>query len=95
MGVLRFRQSTARYDGELIVGFYRDDLGSRLDLESRLDGVAAKMPFAQVVRLKRNVRQSKQPDLESTVKKIIEALMEAAKLCRASIETGNPIRLLW
>jgi hypothetical protein len=79
----------------LIVEFYRDDLGSRLDLERRLDEVAAKMPFAQVVPLKRNVQQSKWPDLESTVEKILEALTDAAKLCRASTGTGNPIRLLW
>jgi hypothetical protein len=80
---------------KLIMEFYRDELGNRLDLERRLDEVAAKMPFAQVVPLKRNVQQSKRPDLESTVEKIVEALKDAAKLCRASIGTGNPIRLLW
>lgn len=81
--------------GKLIVGFYRDDLDSRLDLESWLDEVAAKLPFAQVVPLKRNVQQSKRPELESSVEKIMEALTDGARLCRASIETGNPIRLLW
>jgi hypothetical protein len=80
---------------KLIVEFYRNELGSRLDIERRLDEVAAKMPFAQIVPLKRNVQQSKRPDLESTVEKIVEALTDAAKLCRASIGTGNPIRLLW
>ena len=79
----------------LLLEFYRDDLGSRLDLERRLDEAAAKMPFARVVPLKRNVQQSKRPDLESTVENIIEALTDAAKLCHASIRTGNPIRLLW
>jgi hypothetical protein len=79
----------------LIVEFYRDDLGVTLDLERRLDEVVAKVSFAQVIPLKRNVQQSKRPDLESTVEKIVEALTDAARLCRASIETGNPIRLLW
>lgn len=74
--------------------FYRDDFGSGLDLERRVDK-AAKMPFAPVVPLKRNMEQSKRPDLESTVEKFTEALADAAKLCHASLETRNPIRLLW
>ena len=35
------------------------------------------------------------PDLESSLKKLHEALADAARLCHASIETRNPIRLLW
>jgi hypothetical protein len=81
--------------GKLLVEFYRAEFGSRLDLERRLDEVAGKMPLARVVPLKRNVQQLKRPDLESTVEKIVEALTNAAKLCHASIGTGNPIRLLW
>jgi hypothetical protein len=50
---------------------------------------------ARVIPLKRNVQQSKRPDLESTVEKIVKALTDASRLCRASIGTGNPIRLLW
>jgi hypothetical protein len=80
---------------KMIVEFYRDDLGNRLDLERRLDEVGAKISFARVVALKRNVQKSRRPDLESTVEKIVEALTDAARLCRASIGTGNPIRLLW
>jgi hypothetical protein len=80
---------------KLIVEFYRDDLGNRLDLEKRLDEVAGKMSFARVIPLKQNVQRSKRPDLESTVEKIVKALTDAAKLCQASIGTGNPIRLLW
>jgi hypothetical protein len=80
---------------KLIVESYRADLGGRLDLERRLDEVAAKAPFARVNPLKRNVQQSKLPDLESTVEKIVKALTDAARLCSASIGTGNPIRLLW
>ncbi|MCA1621674.1 MAG: hypothetical protein LC795_20860 [Acidobacteria bacterium] len=79
----------------LLSEFYRDGLGSRLDLERRLDEIAAKMPFAPVVPLKQNVQQSKRPNPESTVEKIMEALTDAAKLCHAGIGTGNPIRLLW
>ena len=79
----------------LILEFFRDDLGSRLALVRQLDEVGAKMPFAPTVPLKRNVQQSKRPDIESTVEKISEALGDAAKLCRASMEIGNPIRLLW
>lgn len=74
---------------------YRDELGRRLDLERRLDEVAAKLPFARIVPLKRNVQQSKRPDLEASLEKITGAWTAAAKLCQASIETGNPIRLLW
>ena len=80
---------------ELLLAFYRDEFGSRLDLERRLDEVAAKMPFAPIVLLKRNVEQSQRPNLESTVEKVMEALADAAKLCHASIKTRNPIRLLW
>jgi hypothetical protein len=80
---------------KLLVEFFRAELGSRASLESRLDEAATKIPFAQVVPLRQNVQQAKRPDLESTVEKIIEALADAAKLCRASLETGNPVRLLW
>lgn len=79
----------------LISEFFRRDLGFRIDLERRLDEAAAKMPFAGVNALKQNVQQSEQPSIESTIQKIAEALADAAHLCRASIETGNPIRLLW
>jgi hypothetical protein len=79
----------------LIQEFYRDVLGSRLQLEANLDEIAAKMPMARVVPLKRNAQQSKRPDVESTVEKITKALTDAVMACEASIETGNPIRLLW
>jgi hypothetical protein len=79
----------------LVEEFFRADLSSTLDLSRRLDDVSAKMPFARVASLRRNVQRSKPPDVESTVQKIIEALNDAAKLCRASIETRDPIRLLW
>lgn len=68
----------------LLLESYRDDLGSRHDLERRVDEIAAKMPFAPLVPLKRNVQQSKPPDIESTVEKIMEALTDAAKLCHAT-----------
>lgn len=79
----------------LILEFYRDDLGSRLDLERRLDEVAEKMFSGPVIQMRRNIQELKRPDMETTVEKIIEALTHAAKLCRASLETRNPIRLLW
>jgi len=79
----------------LLLEFYGDDLGSRHDLERRLNEITARMPFARVVPLKRNLQQSKPPDLESSVEKIKEALSDAAKLCHTSIEVRNPIRLLW
>lgn len=79
----------------LILEFFRIELGSRINLEERLNKVAAEMPFASIESLKRNVQQSKRPDIESTVEQITEALRDAAKLCCASIATGNPIRLMW
>lgn len=80
---------------DLISEFFRHDLGVRIDLERRLHEVAAQMPFASVNALKQNVQQSEQPSIESTIQKIAEALADADRLCRASIETGNAIRLLW
>lgn len=81
--------------GRLVLEICRDDLNSRLDFEARLDEIEAKMPMTGVVPLKRNLEQWKRPDIQSTIQKIMKALADAAKLCRASIETGNPIRLLW
>ncbi|HZI86728.1 MAG TPA: hypothetical protein VFD48_07835 [Pyrinomonadaceae bacterium] len=79
----------------LALGFYRDDLGSRLDLERRLDDVAEMTHSGPVNQMRSNVQQMKRPDIDSTVDTIIEALTDSAKLCRASIEIGSPIRLLW
>lgn len=79
----------------LILEFLRRDLGARSDLARRLDEVSAQIPFAGLNALKENVAQSEQPTVESTIKKIDEALADVARLCRASIETRNPIRLLW
>jgi len=79
----------------LALGFYRDDLGSRLDLERRLDDVAEMTQSGPVIQMRSNVQQMKRPDIDSTVDTIIEALTDSAKLCRASIEIGSPIRLLW
>lgn len=79
----------------LISEFFHHDLGVRIDLERRLDEVAAQMPFAGVNALKQNLQQSEQPNFESAIQKIAEALADAARLCRAGIETGNAIRLLW
>ncbi len=75
--------------------FCRDDLGSRFNLESRLEEAAEKTLSSPVIQMKRNLQQLKRPDIETTLEKVIEALTDATKLCRASIETGNPIRLLW
>jgi len=83
------REKTAR----LLLEFYQNDLGSRLDLEYRLDEIAAKMPSARI--LKDNVERTGRPDVETTLQKIQEALTDASRLCHASVETGNPIRLLW
>ena len=74
---------------------FREDLASRLDLEQRLDAVQERAPFAQVTPLKRNLMEMERPDAESSRRKMAMALADAAGLCRASLETGNPIRLLW
>ena len=79
----------------LLVEFHLNEVGSRRVLESRLDEISETMPFAPVVSLKRNLQQWKEPELESSAEKIMEALADATKLCNASIETRNPIRLLW
>lgn len=79
----------------LILEFYRDALGSRLDLEGRLDEAMEKMPSGPIIQMRRNVQQLTKPDTELTLEKITEALANAGNLCRASIETRNPIRLLW
>lgn len=75
---------------DLVSEYYREDLGARLSLEARLKQVEAEMPFARIVPLKRNVQQTKIPDVESTIETIMEALTSATKLCHASRETGNP-----
>ena len=79
----------------LVLTLYREDLGSRLNLEARLDEAQARFPFAPINAIKRNVQRFKKPDAESTFEKIIETLEAAEKLCRASISTGMPIRMLW
>lgn len=87
-------ESTDQLD-ELVSKYYQEDLGTRLYLEARLDQAGTEMPFARIVPLKRNLEKTPRPDIESTIATINEALSDATKLCRASIETGNPIRLLW
>jgi hypothetical protein len=79
----------------LVVEFYRVELGSRIDLENRLDQIQEEMPMARIAGLRRNVQQSRWPDMESAIEKIETALRDAANLCDTSIECGNPIRLLW
>jgi hypothetical protein len=79
----------------VILEFLRRDFGARNDLQRRLDEVSAQQPFAGLNAMKENVARSEQPTFESTIKKIDEALADAARLCRASIEIRNPIRLLW
>ncbi len=78
----------------LVLALYRDDLASRLSFEARLDEVEAKMPSSAVRAIKQNLQKFKKPEIESTNEKIIEALEAATKLCRASIETGSPVRLM-
>ncbi|HKU76491.1 MAG TPA: hypothetical protein VJR02_21445 [Pyrinomonadaceae bacterium] len=78
----------------LVLALYRDDLSDRLSLEARLNEVEAKMPLSSVSSLKQNVQKFKRPDIESTNEKIIEVLEAAEKLCRASIETSSPIRMM-
>ena len=80
---------------KLVLDLYRDDLGGRQNLETRLGEVMAKAPSGAVAGIRENVQQSKLPNLESTVEVICQALADAAKLCRASAQTNNPIRLLW
>lgn len=80
---------------KVIVEFFRDELGREHELKARLDEIAANMPFAPINTLRANIEQSGLPDLESTINKIKEALTDATRLCRAGIETCNPIRLLW
>lgn len=80
---------------QLVSEFLREDLGSRLHLEGRLNEIEAKMPSAAIGALKRNVQKTQGPDLESTLRNVLKALTDASKLCRAGIETGNPIRLMW
>jgi len=81
---------------KLIVEFHRSEVGIRSDLERRLDKVAKEMSFAPVVGMKRNIAEGpSQPDIEATIGKIGKALTDATTLCKTSIETGNPIRLLW
>lgn len=83
------RKKTAR----LLLDFYQNDLGSRLDLEHRIEEAAAKIPSDRI--LKDNVERTARPDLETTLQKIQEALTDAARLCHVSVETGSTIRLLW
>jgi hypothetical protein len=75
--------------------FLRCELGAQSDLRRRLDEVSAQLPFSGLNTMKENVEQLEQPNVESTIRKIAEALADATRLCGASIETRNPIRLLW
>ena len=79
----------------LIFEFFRTYVDAHSDLRWRLDEVAANIPFAGVNGLLENVKNSEEPSLESVIEKLKEAAAYAALLCRASIETRNPIRLLW
>ncbi len=79
----------------LILETYRQEIGTYRDLQARLDDAAAKFPFAPLAALKQNVDQYPHPGLESSVDKINTALTDATRLCHASIEIGNPIRMLW
>jgi len=80
---------------KVITQFFHDELGREHELKARLDEITAKMPFAPINSIRTKIEQSGLPDLDSTINKIKGALTDAAGLCHASIETGNPIRLLW
>jgi len=80
---------------KLILEFFRSELGREHDLKERLDQIAAEMPFAPINSIKENLERDGFPDLGSTMEKIRGALTDAAQFCRAGIETGNPVRLLW
>ena len=45
--------------------------------------------------LSQNVQDLGTRDLVSTLQKIVQALDHAGHLCTASLQTGNPIRILW
>jgi hypothetical protein len=90
VGNLQHRKIT-----KLVSEFLRIELSETLDLKQRLDDISVDLPFARTAFVKETVQHAKAADPESTVKKITDALMDAARLCRASIETRNPVRLLW
>jgi hypothetical protein len=79
----------------LVVAYYSDDLGSRLSFEASLNEAEARFQTSAVGALKRTLQRSKRPDIESTIEKITKACLDATKLCRASLETGKPVRLMW
>ena len=81
---------------ELVREAYVVEVQSVSDIQQRLDRDAERIPFSRVVSLRMDFQQRvRKPDVQSTHERIVKALSDAARLCRASVETGNPIRLLW
>ncbi len=80
----------------LVEEFNREELDSRIDLQTGLDKIAQKMPLTRslVAALQHNV-QPRFPDKESALEKIDAALTDSNRLCEMSRESGNPIRFLW
>jgi len=79
----------------LLTAIHDEDSELRLSLEKRLSEIRIHLPFTRVNPFIESVRKSDKPDLQSAVDKVVEALEDARRLCLASIESGNPIRLLW
>jgi len=80
---------------ELLATLHDEDSELRLSLEKQLSEIKSNIPFARVNPFIESVRKSKRPDLQSAIDKVVEALKDARRLCLASIQSGNPIRLLW
>lgn len=80
---------------KLILEFFRTDQNITIDLEARLNEAADAMPPSLVENLKQNVRESRLSELESSARRISETLKYTADLCDVSIQTRNPIRMLW
>jgi len=80
---------------KLISEFLRAEMELRLTLADRIERVGVRVPFARVVLLMQNVLASQQPDTEAAHQTIKDALANTEALCRASIATDNPIRMLW
>jgi hypothetical protein len=87
--------SCGRQVMQLVQRFLRYERDEIAELNQNLEEAREQMSTDAFNSLSQNVQDQGTPDLVSTIQKIMEALDHAERICRASLQTRNPIRMLW
>ena len=80
---------------ELVLRFLSYEYEEKTRLNQNLEEARHRMSTDTVTSLSQNLQDLGTPNLVSTIQKMLDALDDAARLCKASLETCNPILMLW